>query len=196
MALFRVTISALTFGQLCQNVLFFQKTDAVVATDMSLLADDIDANWIEQSRNPLASDVNYFQIKVDHFTGSPGAATFTKNIIKTGGNGFDSSCPLNVAWVLRLETGLSGRQFRGRVYLPGLRPGYCTSGLVNATGQALWPTRITNLKARYTDTSHTSTFDLVLHHRGNDPTAIVHINDIVLRTTPGSMRRRMLGVGQ
>jgi hypothetical protein len=192
--IFRATINMLVFGQLCQNVLFFTKTDAVLA-DLEALANSLDATWVAQIKVPLAGDVNFFKIEIMEEEGSV-HHVYSKAIVQNGGNGNDSSCPLNLAWVIQKQTGLSGRHYRGRIFMPGLRPGYITNGLVNSTGQALWPTRITNLKAAYTGNSPTSGFSLVLYNPHNPGFGTTGVTDIQLRTSPGSMRRRMLGVGQ
>lgn len=193
--IFRVTINMLFYGQVCQNVLHFEKADAVFSTDGPALADSIDSVWIANVKVPLAGDVNFYQIRVDDAEHDSGAPTHTKTITQNGGNGADTSCPLNLAWVLRYSTGLSGKHFHGRTFVPGMRPGYITSGLVNSTGQALWPTRINNLKAAYVGTSPSSGFSLKLYNERNRAFGATSVSDIQLRTTPGSMRKRMLGVG-
>jgi hypothetical protein len=193
MAIIKATIFMLMYGQICNNVLHFNKGD-FVAADLSALADDLDANWVAHYKVPLAGDVNFYQIVCTEDTG-PGAPTFTKAIVQNGGNGSDSACALNVAWVLRFESGLSGRKNHGRCYAPGLRSGYLTNGLINATGAALWPTHINALKARYVSPGHPSQFSLVIYNRHVAEPAPVTVTDIILRTTPGSMRKRMQGVG-
>jgi len=192
---FRVTLYMLFYGQVCNNVMYFDKTDAVPATDVIALANDIDANFVAHYKVPLAGDVNFYQIRVDAEPYGSGGVTYTKAIVQNGGNGSDSSCPLNVAWVLRFESGLSGRRNHGRIYAPGLRPGYLTSGLINSTGAALWPTHINALKARYLNVGGTSDFKLLITNPHASSAYQIHASDIVLRTTPGSMRKRMLGVG-
>jgi hypothetical protein len=194
MSVYRATINMLMYGQLCQNVLYFKKVDDTPATDVQALADDLDANWVAQIKVPLAGDVNFFKIDV-HVLGST-PYFYSKAIVQNGGNGADSACPLNVAWVLQKESGLGGRHNRGRIFCPGLRPGYLTNGLINSTGQALWPTRITNLNNRYCGASPASAFHLILYNEKGADYEGPAVSALQLRTSPGSMRRRMLGVGQ
>ncbi len=195
MSNFQVTLYMLVYGQVCNNVMYFDKTDAVPATDVIALANDIDTNWVANYKMPMAADVHFYQITVKAEPYGSGGVTYTKAIVQQGGNGFDSACPLNVAWVLRFESGLSGRRNHGRIYGPGLRPGYLDSGLISATGAALWPTRIAALKARYLNVGGTSDFKLLITNPHASSAYQIHASDIVLRTTPGSMRKRMLGVG-
>lgn len=194
--IFRATINMLFYGQVCQNVLHFDKPDAVFATDGPALADSIDSTWIANVKVPVAADVNFYQVRIDDAEQDSGAPTHTKAVVQSGGGGFDTQCPLNVAWVLIYSTGLSGKHFHGRTFVPGLRPGYTNSGLINATGLALWPTRITNLKSAYVGASPSSGFHLCLYNERNRAFGSTRVADIQIRTTPGSMRKRMLGVGQ
>lgn len=195
MALLRVTQTMNMFGQTCQNVLHFNYPSPG-PTYLLDMATGMETAWVQAVRPSTIGDVFFLSTTVDDITGGAGGPTFTKNYTYQGSSGFDTASQLNLAFVLRLETGLSGRKNRGRVYMPGQHPGHTTSGFVNATGQALWNTPIFNLKLNFIQGGGAGNpYYLVIYTRG-DPTGTFRtVRDIVLRTTPGSMRKRMLGVG-
>lgn len=195
MALLRVTQNMLLFGQVCQNVLHFNYPSPG-GTYLQDMAAGMETAWVQAVRPSTIGDVFFFSTQVDDITGGSGGPTFTRNYTWQGSSGFDTASQLNMAFVLRLETGLSGRKNRGRVYMPGQHPGHTSSGLVNGTGAALWAGPITNLKINFLQGgSAGNPYYLVIWTRGTSTGSFRTVTDIVLRTTPGSMRKRMLGVG-
>ena len=192
----RATISMLWFGQTCQNVLHFEYTNDANPAYLEDLAAGMETGWIPMIRPATNADVNFFNIKVDDLSNGPGGPQFTKNISIAGSASFDAASPLGLAFVLQMKTGLSGKRNRGRCYMVGQSPGHCTNGLVNSTGVARWDNPIVNLKANFVlGGANQENYHLVLSSGNHGLDQLRIIKDIQLRTTPGSMRRRMVGVG-
>ncbi len=194
MSLFRVTLNMLLYGSVCQNVMRFGYP-LPSGTPLQDIANAIETKWCGRVRNAVATDVNFFSVTVDNITGGSGGPTFTKNFAITGNAGDEASCSLNVAAVLRLESGLSGRRNRGRVYIPGQRPGWFRLGILHSSGAAVWAAPILGLKADFLQATATDPWHLVIWTVGGPTDDYRIVTDIVLRSTPGSMRKRMIGIG-
>jgi hypothetical protein len=184
----------LEYGQLCQNVLHFSYPDMPVSTGLSTAADQVDTGWVDQVKLPISGNVAFTSIRVDDISAGPGGATFTKLISKVGAQDVDTYIPLNTAWKLRFQTGLSGRKNRGRCFIPGIRTGYNTSGMINALGISQWTTPLTNLNAWFC-VGGSADIQLEIRHRNSSGDTYTAVTSIVLSNTPGSMRSRMIGVG-
>ena len=192
----RVTISQLWFGQNCQNRLHFEYTNDANPAYLEDVATGIETGWIPMVRPATNNDVTFFSIKVDDLTNGPSGPQFTKTISIPGSGGDDAASPLGLAFVLKLQTGLSGRRNRGRYYACGQSPGHCTRGLLNASGISRWDNPIVNLKANFVlGGANQQDYHLVISSGTHGLDQLRIVKDIQLRTTPGSMRRRMVGVG-
>jgi len=194
--LLRVTLHMSMYGQTCQNVIHFVDTqsspDPLTLQNMAL---SIETGWWIIIRPAIIQQVALSKITVDDITSGPNGPFFEKAVVLFGAGGSDLACQLQSGWVLKIQSGLGGRKNRGRIYVPGMSPGFTTSGLVNVTGAGQWTTPLSNLRINYIEGGAACRFKLVIHGRTDPGNVFVTATDIDLRTTPGCQRRRMVGVG-
>ena len=196
MSIFRVTLTGTLFGQIVQNVQHFNWPDGGPANGPALVCDEYDSKWLLNLKNPVSSVVQYISIHAEKLQAGGGGPSFTKSINQLGLAPADTNIALNNAYVLKFSTGLAGRHNRGRCYVPGFRAGWLTNGVINSGGQGAWATQITNLNGFFTSPSGTSFMLLHIMPKGAYQAADGKaVTNIALRLTPGSMRRRMVGVG-
>lgn len=190
MAIFRAVISMRFFGQLNQNVLHLN--DGENAFTVEQVADYVDTNWVDQVKIGCNSSLLFFQISVKNLS-TPNLASFDKIINKTGSQSAESQTCCFAAWVLKFSTGLAGRKFRGRAYIPGYRFGDQQFGVITAGGLALWNPILTQLRSKFT-VSGGGNMWLVIRGAGGEPHD-TGVTNIQIRNTMGSMRTRNIGVG-
>lgn len=193
MSLLRCTVSSLLWGSICQNVLHFTH-DGATQTDMENMALAIETGWIPIIKVAIANQVTFFQVRVDDITNGANGPTFTKTFSITGTGGSDDAVAPNLAYVLQLQTGLAGRKNHGRCFIPGMRPDGLFRGLISPNHQAAWVTPLSNLNLNFVQ-GGVSDFELAIHTRGGPTDAVRPVTHIQLRSTPGSMRTRMVGIG-
>jgi len=107
-------------GNPCVITQGWRTNDSGVATvsDGETVADNL-ASWMTTSVLPaLSSDIILNSIKVNDLTAADGW-TWTTDVGVAGGVG-TVSVPNNNALVVSLLTGIRGRSFKGRNYIPGL----------------------------------------------------------------------------
>jgi len=108
--------------------------------------------------------------------------------------------PNQVAGVITWRTALAGRSYRGRTYIPALPQSYVVSGLLSATGLGNYNTFRTAMMTAFAATGSSTNFRLGVISRVADgvarPTPLIQVvTSSVVRTIPGTQRRRRLGVG-
>jgi len=192
MAVDRITLSMLLDGQVVQNVFHMLNPDG--ATTLTLVADDIDSNWISQIQPFQHSGVHYYDIEVRQVSPA-GLASFHKSIVKTG-TATSEDQPDNpvVSRVLKFTTAVAGRHGRGRYYIPGVAFSGWIQGIVKPASITAGQTLVDALKARYVNAGHSSSLSLVVAPRST-PSDYILVNNIVQRTVLGYQRRRSIGVG-
>lgn len=151
--------------------------------------------WCEILRPAVCTQVTFFKVQVDDITGGPNGPFFVKQILKTGSGTNDTAVQLSSNWVLKLETGIGGKKHRGRIYVPGMSPGFTNSGLIASNGVALWATPLQNIRLNFITGGANCRFALVVHGRKDAGDVFTRVTQIDLRITPGCQRRRMVGVG-
>jgi hypothetical protein len=70
--------------------------------------------------DPVTSDNAITGFVVRQRTG-PGTVAIEERALAVAGKSLAGSAPPQVAWLLQKQTGLAGRQNRGRMYVPGVR---------------------------------------------------------------------------
>jgi hypothetical protein len=190
MPIMRCVISMRFFGQLNQNVLHLNTAETGATEEQ--VADYIDSFWVDQIKIGCNSSLLFFNIGVKNVS-SGGAAQFDKIISKTGSQSAESQTCAFAAWVLKFGTGLAGRKFRGRAYIPGYRFGDQQFGQITAGGLALWNPILTQLRLKFTQGGGGAHY-LVIRGSGGEPHDTA-VQTIQIRNTMGSMRTRNIGVG-
>lgn len=194
MTLYRATISGNSYGNLFQNVLHFWKGDSIPSTDAPALTVSIRDVWLTHQRQFHSSNWVYTQVKVDELISGGIGVQSTLPINLAGAGGTETRAPLGLAAVLQFGTGLGGRRNRGRLFIP-CQSSNTLQGLWDSTWMTSRLTQVNALKAAYVGPGQSSPFSLVLHGPHDDHTTFRSVTTIALRATPGSQRRRMVGVG-
>lgn len=191
MATIRATISGLFMGQTVMHVLHFT-ADSYTLADLTLLATDLRDNFLTLVQPRLTAEFTYTNINT-RVLGGPPDPSFNLTVAVVGSAGSDpDSLPTNSV-VLRLLTGFIGKHGRGRLYLPCLGPFCINFGVITPGCIALYQTLGNNILSRYGPTG-TSNYTLVICNR-SDPSDTHIVTSITPRSTPGTQRRRTIGVG-
>jgi hypothetical protein len=193
----RATITALWFGQNCQTRLHFLYEDDTNLAYLQDVAAGIETGFITAVRPAVNSDVRFIEIRVDDLSQGAAGPTFTKQISIQGSASADTASPLALAFVLQLKTGLRGRRNRGRIMMYGQSPGHTTAGVLNTQAFSRWATPIQGLKNVFVKEGQTSgnNYYLIISSGSHGLDQVREVRDIQLRSTPGSQRTRMVGVG-
>ena len=189
MSIFRVTISMSFMGQLNQNRLYVNdNTENGTASNVCNYMRD---NWIANIKIPMNAGVRFLSIDATRVGGT--GDQFTLLIPNTfGQQSQETQTTPFAAWVLQFRTGLAGRKFRGRAYIPGYRFGDQQNGQITSGGVTIWNLALGPLNAAFTEHGGSNMF-LVIH--GATESHDTPVTSIQVRSIMGSMRRRNIGVG-
>lgn len=193
----RVTITAFHFGQAVQNRLHFLYTDDSNISYLEDMASGIELSWIPTIRPAINNECVFQSIKVDDLSAGPTGPTFTKQIAIPGSAGTDTAAPPFFALVLQLQTGQRGRRSHGRIMMPGQSPGQFTASILNNLGSSRWNTPVETLKSTFlvNGSGNQANNHLILSSGTHGLDQIREVTDIQIRTTPGTVNTRKLGVG-
>lgn len=190
MADFRVTIMALHQGQAHQNVVHFQKDGAVTA-DASALANEIKNGWCQLWKPGVGNNFIFQNIHVKQL-GSLDPAYDLAVVIPGTGSAEAGTLPF-VCLNIRLQTGITGKQGRGRIYHAGLNPGHTSFGVISP-GIVTFFQNICNSIMALHGPGGSSSFQFVV--RGRSGSATAHfVTSMTVDTIPRIQRRRNIGVG-
>lgn len=191
MAIARVTISAIQWGQTYQNVIHL--TNGEGSYNATNIKDAILNYWIPAVKIQQLSSLQYQLIQVRDM-GVVGGLTSNFSILVngTGGNGTESWGPLSQLYSLHTLTG--GHAGRGRVYIGGTSSVNVAQGRWISPMQDAMNTIASNLMTRFTGASPTSGFNLAVCKREVLPT-VHEVVEIIAKNIPGVIRRRNIGVG-
>jgi len=194
MAIARVTFSMTLYGSVCQNVWHFEKDDYVTA-DLPVLLTNLRDHWLDVYKNMIVSEATFVSLHGERLQDGGGGDVSTLALSMVGGAGSDVRSPLMCSLVLQLRTGLGGRKNRGRIFVPGMSVGQTHSGLFTGA----WLTTATGycntLVSRWCIPSPDYEWHLVIHGPDDASTEGRDVTTIQPRATPGTQRRRELGVG-
>lgn len=185
----RVTLSALRYGQVCQNVLHFQHKLAV--WDAQSIVTDIVNNWIPQAIRFSGTQCVYKSV-LAQCVNEPTLPTFTLAINIAGTQFDDQRCPGTTASVVKLSTGTGGRHGRGRIFFPGPASDAFQFGVHQATFSGQAQGFLDTLMAHY---GPEGSSDLRLGILNRATKQLTFVTGMQLRTVPGVQRRRNIGIG-
>jgi hypothetical protein len=122
-------------------------------------------------------------LALDYTTGLPEGGT------RTSGDAAEE--PANVSLTMSWRTGLAGRKYRGRNYIPGIgTTDVTTLDTINSTAA----TRIASIAAQLLAGILTAGFQFVVFHVADN--TVTEITDFVIEAILDSQRRRLPGRGR
>jgi len=193
MSVNRVTLSARYGGQILQNIWHLYIPDQVTGNVATLLANWRD-HWLDVYRDNMCAETQFLSLHGEELTGSGSGEIADLSLSMVGGGGSDTRVPLNLAMVVQLKTGMAGRRNRGRFFMFGITCNWLVNGVWNPTNLASAQSRFDTLKGRWIVTPDYGAW-LVIHGPHDAPGEYRTVTDMQVRSTPGSQRRRQVGVG-
>lgn len=197
MSVERVTITALFYGQRCQNVLHFNNPDGLFTT--MNVCEEVRNEWIGTVANKgihqwTPSNIVWVMVSCQRLGNPPPAPThLTVNI--PGVQGPQSEQIPFACVVLKFQTALAGRRGRGRSYCPGVMQGFLTNGLIDADFNAFAATALTAMNARFKAGGSGPLTLLVGPKNGVVLADFTMVEAITVSNFVGVQRRRNIGFG-
>lgn len=188
MARFEVLISGTMYGQLFQNKLCVDSGD--VGQSPQEVALNMEAFWVNVIKQPLPNNVVFRTIFVQNLENNIENHTRILSDIHGSQLGDDQLFTF-VSWKLLFKTGVAGKKFRGRSYIPGVLKGFHTNGMLNAAGVQQWAQVLQDINNQFTSGQGV----LRLCIRGDSVEHFTPVISIQLSNVPGVQRRRNIGVG-
>jgi len=124
-------------GQRIENTLYAKFPSAPSPTDIADLASAVKAAWVDNIMPLLSSTVSLIAVEASDLTSDSGPQAVDTGGLPVAGDVTSRAMPNNVALCVSFRTGLRGRSFRGRNYLPGMSSDAVSEGVneVNAAYQ-------------------------------------------------------------
>jgi hypothetical protein len=194
MAVCRVTLTATLYGSLIQNVWHFNVADYVTAKLAALLA-AMDTLWMAPYKDMWVSETFFIQLRGEQLTALGVGDVSILPLTKIGGAGNDRRSPLHLAQVIQLTTGIGGKRNRGRFYVGGITVNSMLDGVFTQAHLNTSAGYINTLKSRWVSPNSTADSQLVIHGPNDAHTDFRVVTNMASRATPGSQRRRLIGVG-
>lgn len=194
MSVARVTLTSLYAASVLQNVFHFAKPDYVTA-DLAVLLTDFKNLFVDQLRNFYVNEVSVLTCHGEELQSGAGGDVADLLIGLPGAGGSDTRVPLQLAMVVQVKTGMTGRANRGRWYNYGITCNWLLNGLWNPTNLANAQGWCNTLKGRWCGTNAQHGWQLVIHGKNDAPGDYRLSTDLIARPTPGTQRRRQIGVG-
>lgn len=194
MAIARVTFTTLLYGSVCQNVWHFLKPDYVTA-DLPVLLTNLRDHWLDVYKNMIIAECSFISLHAEILASGGAGDTADLLLSMVGGSGNDVRSPLMMSLVIQLKTGLSGRKNRGRIFVMGASVGQTLSGLFTGSWLGTVGGYLSTLQGRWCAASPTYGWNLVIHGKNDSPSSARYVVTMQARSTPGTQRRRELGVG-
>jgi len=186
-----VTTTAIQYGQQYQNVFHFSGPSSD-PQQMSALADEVDANWLNVIKSLVSDDLKWVNINVRLLESQ--FATFNKVVSINGVAGSSNQNFPQVAFIIRLRAATSGRHSRGRVYIGGVLSGTLQAGFWRSDLVTSWTNRLADVVALW-GPAGTSSFRLGIAPKVNSTANWLQMVQMQLAPTAGTQRRRNIGVG-
>jgi len=186
----KVTFSMRQFGQLNQNRVYFNDHETGFTDEQ--LANHLNTHWVDNVKVMQHSNIQWFEIAVQG-VGAGAQQAFRLAINKFGNQTPETQTIPFASWVILLSTGLAGRKFRGRIYVPGARQGDFQLGIITAGGVTLSNITLAALNDKFTISGPNSLVYVVIH--GEQESHDTGVQNFQVRSTLGCQRRRNIGVG-
>jgi len=119
-------------GQRVENTLYFEKSSGWSPSDITDWLSQVNDLITDQLMPFLANSIQFIELIARLLdTASSIGATVPITPVVTGGVG-GGSAPNSVSYAISFKTGLTGRSFRGRNYVPGLPSALISGNTVDA----------------------------------------------------------------
>lgn len=164
-------------------------TAPVPVQDWQLLANKVDQDWIRNLNTFQGQSVIWTAVQISHLDpGGPASQIFNLN---RPGAGL-GLLPMQVAYVIRLGTGQSGRSRQGRWFLGGLNTAANSNGMPSSTHLAQFPAALAAIKTAWTTNNNWSN-GLGIYSRKLDQVTL--ITSFTVSPIFGTLRSRRFSVG-
>jgi hypothetical protein len=107
-------------GQICENTLYFDRSNDYLVGDLAALSGAIVDWWVENMAPLLSADLSLTSVKCTALHDNTGPQFINTTELPALGTVAVDSVPNNVAPCISFRTALIGRSFRGRNYLCGV----------------------------------------------------------------------------
>lgn len=129
----RITLEYTLNGKVVVNVYYAIKSTPIVTVDLTNVATAVLQWWRTFLKGGLSQDIALTKIRVQDVSVPDGG--YIEQVVTSNNTGSVASqaMPNNVALVVSLQSGLSGRSRRGRTYVPGLPENEVSGSYVGQT---------------------------------------------------------------
>lgn len=185
--IYRVVIEGTVRQQTVLNTLAFQTTQIGTGSEMQALADNVAQVW-DVVIQRLAPQLTYSRISVRGITDN--TAGLDIPYTSSGGAGSEVG-DTTTALVVSLKTGLIGKSYRGRNYLPAVPEGAINGSLIDAVTRSAVETAYANFRPL------TDVGGYEFTHVIWSPTlgVMTPVQSAVCDEVPGTIRNRRIGSG-
>lgn len=143
----RITLEYTLNGNVVVNVFYLRKNAPILSVNLNTVAASLVSWYTTYVKPHVNSGLSLNKIILrDMTTANSATLDYIVNPAVVGA-GVDAPLPANVAQVVTLRTGLSGRSYRGRVYMAGLGEAQVTGNDVNSTTSVGMATAWLNLNS-------------------------------------------------
>lgn len=129
-------------GQRCENTLYIEFPGAWTVLTMTALLTEITDWWSTEMAIELSSDLTLVLVRGSDLSSQNGIFVESTGNLPVSGVNVTESVPNNVAGCITFGTGLRGRSYRGRNYIPGMTN-------ANVANNTIAPTSLGNIEAAY-----------------------------------------------
>ena len=119
-------------GQEVENTLYYEKTTGVSATDLAALVEEVNAFLVDQLVPFLGNTIELIRLVGVLLDAADSLLYVSTTGLPFAGTASGPAAPNNVALCMSLRTGIRGRSFRGRNYIPGIPRDLITENTVGA----------------------------------------------------------------
>jgi len=192
MAIFRAVLSALLWGNTCQNVLHFNDNGGDLTA--SQVADKINSFWFQDWKLMSHNQLVWNDIAVTPVHPALGI-TFHKtvSIAGTGNAAANVDVPV-ICLLIKVQTATPGRAGRGRIYAPGVSLAGGNLGILTPATIAARQANLDSLVLNFGAVAPPSTLTYGIAPRSS-PGDFKPMISMQVRATYGTQRRRNYGVG-
>lgn len=188
----RITDTQIMYGQTIMNVLHFNQLEA--AFEPEAAANAFLVNWVAMLRPCQKAQLTHVRITVQNMD-DPLISAHVTEVSLPGSGGSDERGLTYQALVLKYETGLSGRHYRGRSYLQVGTSDNCHLGFWDP-GFLATPVGpfVEFVRLHMTGTDPDSNLQLCVKQGGGIGT-FTPVTNVQARNITGMQRRRNIGNG-
>lgn len=188
-----VTLTGTCYGSVHQMVLHFDKADQVTA-DLPALLVSVRDKFLDAIRQFSGSSFHWIQARGERLQSGGGGQVELLSFDLQGTGHSSTNSSLADCFVMQKRTGLAGRHNRGRFFLPNVDPGAHVNGLFTSGHMTLGNTKAGIIMGFY-GPAGTEPYRLVIRQRFPSGDQFIGVTALIPRVTPGTQRRRNIGVG-